>query len=363
MRRIVILWWLCLFLCMPAWAAGDMDIEMEQFEVEAMEDALPDNARELMNGLDTENAELSDGLRQILTGAVEKSGGAIRTSAAMCMRILAIVLIASMISGMGTGRTGEVCRLAAVLAIGTIFLNRMSGLFTTVSTAVNNMSAFSGFLFQTMALTTAATGAVGSSVALYGITMGLCGVLPKLFEMIVLPAVSCYMAISVGNAAVGDDSLKPAANGLKQIISNGLKFAVIGFTAYLSLTGVVSGSADSAAVKAAKLAISSTVPVVGSMVADASETLLVGASVLRSGAGIFGCLGVLAISILPFFETGICYLIVKITAAAAGVTGEKMLSGLIESMAGAMGLIAAVTGAGALILMIGCVCFMRVTMG
>jgi uncharacterized membrane protein HdeD (DUF308 family) len=49
----------------------------------------------------------------------------------------------------------------------------------------------------------------------------------------------------------------------------------------------------------------------------------------------------------------------KLTAAAAAVTGEKRLSGLISAMAGAIGLITAVTGVCTLLLMIGCVCFMK----
>ena len=113
--------------------------------------------------------------------------------------------------------------------------------------------------------------------------------------------------------------------------------------------------------KAAKLTISSAVPVVGSMVADASETLLVSASVLRGGLGVFGLLGVLAVSVLPFLETGCQYLMLKLTAAAAGAAGEKELSALIGAMAGAMGLLTGLVGACAAVLMVACVCFMKVS--
>ena len=102
-------------------------------------------------------------------------------------------------------------------------------------------------------------------------------------------------------------------------------------------------------------------PVVGSMVADASETLLVSASVLRGGLGVFGLLGVLAVSVLPFLETGCQYLMLKLTAAAAGAAGEKELSALIGAMAGAMGLLTGLVGACAAVLMVACVCFMKVS--
>ena len=49
----------------------------------------------------------------------------------------------------------------------------------------------------------------------------------------------------------------------------------------------------------------------------------------------------------------------KCTAAATAATGEKRLSGLVSTMAGAVGLITAVTGVCTLLVMIGCVCFLR----
>jgi stage III sporulation protein AE len=115
-------------------------------------------------------------------------------------------------------------------------------------------------------------------------------------------------------------------------------------------------------VKAAKLAISTTVPVVGSMIADASETLLVSAGLLRSGAGIFGLLGVLAVSVTPVVSTGTQYLLLKTTAAVSALVGEKELSSLISGMAGALGLLTALTGACAVLLMVGCVCFMKASL-
>ena len=108
---------------------------------------------------------------------------------------------------------------------------------------------------------------------------------------------------------------------------------------------------------------SRAVPVVGSMIAVASETLLVSADLLRGSLGVFGMLGVLAMGILPFCQTGCQYLLLKGTAAAAGAVGEKELSGLIQAMAGAVGLLTAVTGTCTLMLLIGCVCFLRVNMG
>ncbi|MDD6024276.1 MAG: hypothetical protein PUC06_08595 [Oscillospiraceae bacterium] len=330
----------------------------------AMEQALPRDARELLGDYGSmETAELSGGVGAVLSGAMEQSGDAIRGAVGLCCQLLAVALLAGTLRGFGGGKAMEAMELVSVLAVGALCMGQVSGGFTRAAETVASMSAFSGFLFAVLASATAATGAVGTATGLYGITMAVCGILSRGLETLFLPGISCYAALMVANFAVGDDSLKLAADGLKQILTSILKAVVIGFTAYLSLTGVIRGSADAAAIRAAKLTISTAIPVVGSIVADASETLLVSAGLIRSGAGVFGLLGTLAVAIVPFLETGISYLSMKLSAAIAGALGEKQVSGLIAAMAGAMGLVTAVTGVCALLIMIGCVCFMRTTGG
>ena len=192
------------------------------------------------------------------------------------------VILCAVVRGAG-GMAQQGANLAGILTVGAVCAGRISGFFALASETVDSISAFSGFLFSTLAAVTAAAGAAGTASSLYGITVMLCGLMTGVAQRVMLPGISCYMALSIAGSAVGDGALKPAADTLKLLLTNFLKFGVLAFTAYLSLTGVVGGSMDAAAVKAARLAISSAVPVVGSIVADASETLLVSASVLRSG--------------------------------------------------------------------------------
>lgn len=361
MKKRFLVMMMVLLLCGPV-SAGDLSGRAsEAFGTEALEDALPEAAEDYLEGISPETpGDLGEGVGKIVLGAMEDSGGALEQWVAMCLRICAIVLLCAMIKGFGDSRTVGAVELAALLALGMCCLDRVSGIFTQTAQTVDSMSVFAGFLFSVLASATAATGAVGTAGTVYGVTVALCGVMSRLLQSIFLPCISCYMALMLADYALGDGGLSMMADMLKQLITNGLKFAVIGFSAYLSLTGVISGSADSAAVKAAKLGISSIVPVVGSMIADASETLLVSAGLIRSAVGVFGLLGVLAVSIGPFLETGLGYLTLKCTAAVASTAGEKRLSGFISSMAGAMGLVTGLTGVCTVLIMISCVCFMGV---
>lgn len=350
---------LCLLFLIPTYGT-DLNEQTERFGLRDVQQALPQEAGELMGDRDvTDTGGLGDGIGQIISAAAGKSRSSIKNGMALCAQILAIVLLSAVLKGVGGAQPEMAMRLAGVLAIGAVCLGQISGFFTQAAQTVDSMTTFSGFLFTALAATTAATGAVGTSSALYGVTALVLSIMAKAVQAVFIPGISCYMAISVADSALGDGSLKTAGDMLKQLISSALKLAVLAFTAYMSLSGVISGSADSSAVRAAKLAITTAVPVVGSMIADASETLLVSAGLLRSGVGVFGLLGVLAVSIGPFLETGLQYLMLKFSAAAAAVVGEKELSGLIGAMAAALGLLTAVTGVCTVIVMIGCVCFMK----
>ena len=81
-----------------------------------------------------------------------------------------------------------------------------------------------------------------------------------------------------------------------------------------------------------KTAISGMIPVVGGIIAEASETVLAGAGLLKGAIGVFGLLGVLALCAYPFLQLGIQYLLYKLTAFLASVIGDTELCGLIGGL-------------------------------
>lgn len=357
MKRLGILLAVLLFVCIPC-MASDTE-ELGDFGGSDAARLLPREAQEQLEDWDTlDTASAGERAKSVIFRALQASEGKLKQSLGLSISMFGVVLLCSVLRSMAQGEAVGAMELSGVLGIAMLAYGQISGFFTQMTSTVDQMAVFSGGLFPALASATAAMGRLGSSTALYAITTAVCGAMSRGLELVFLPGISCYMALTTADYALGDDSLKLLGDTLKQLMTTGLKFLVIGFTAYLSISGVISGSADSAAIRAAKLTISTAVPVVGSMIADASETLLVSAGMVRGSLGILGLLGLLAVSIGPFLQTGCSYLMLRCTAAAAAAAGEKKLSGLISAMAGAVGLITAVTGVCVLLMMIGCVCFM-----
>ena len=153
--------------------------------------------------------------------------------------------------------------------------------------------------------------------------------------------------------------LKKFRDAVKWAMTWLLKIILYTFTGYISITGVVSGTTDAATLKAAKLTISGVVPVVGSILSDASEAVLVSAGTVKNAVGIYGLLAILAVWIGPFLRIGAHYLVLKALGIMCSVFEVKSVTELIGDFSTAMGLLLAMTGAVCLMLIISTICFMK----
>ena len=100
------------------------------------------------------------------------------------------------------------------------------------------------------------------------------------------------------------------------------------------------------------------VPVVGSMVSGAADTILSNAAWLKSSIGIYGVLALVGIFLFPFIKMGISYLSFRLTTAVCAVV-ESKLSSILEAVSQSMGYLMAMTATGLLMGRLSCFCLMR----
>jgi len=168
-----------------------------------------------------------------------------------------------------------------------------------------------------------------------------------------------YLALAIASGFAGHDMLKRIRDGLKWIQTWCMKIVLYTFTGVVGITGVVSGTADAAALKVAKIGISNAVPVVGTILSDASEAVLTGAQIVKNAAGIYGMFAVAAVWVYPFFKIGLQYVILKGIAALCQIIGGKKGVDLITDFSTAMGFLLGMTGSVSIMVLISTVCFMK----
>ena len=344
MKRIVILALLVALLIMPVTAA----------DLTAPE--APDSAQPLMPA---ETESFSEGLWHILTGALFNLRPEVAEAASICIGVIAICLIASVVSRL-PGSRGSVSELAACLGVGIMLLSSSNTMIRLASEAVTELSEYGKLLLPVLTGALAAQGAVTSAAALYGGTAAFDGLLCALIVKVMIPVVYMFLALAASSAATELETLAKLKNLLKWLSTWTLKIVLYVFTGYMSLTGVISGTTDAAALKATKLTISSVVPVVGGILSDASETVLVSASVMKNSAGVYGLFVIMSIWISPFLKIGLQYLFLKLTGAVCSAFALKRVGALLSDFTSALGLLLGTIGTVSVLLLVSIVCFMKV---
>lgn len=338
-----------------------IDAQIDALELDDLKSAAQEYAPDFNWG---ETPDFNDGLRGLLNEGSKSFGGILKRALHSCVLLLVIVLfgaIAENVLGAGAEKGKFAIPIASSLAVTSIAITDATTLIGLGSEMIGEIEAFTKVLLPTMAAATAASGSPAVAAAKQLAAMLFSDVLVSLIHRFLLPLVYAYIAVCTAHAALGNEGLKRIAGTLKWIVTSVLTMLLIAFVGYLSVSGVIAGTTDTLTLKAAKFTVSSIVPVVGGILSDAAETVLVGAGMLKNSVGIFGMLVVLGMSIVPFLQIGIHYLVYKMTAALSATVADSRISGLIDGISGAFGLVLGMCGACALLLLISMISAIKVT--
>ena len=343
MRRIV---WACLLL-LPLLVLPCLGAELSFPQVDEL-------LQEAESYGVQETDDLGQGIQDILADGLDQLGGLLQNSLQTGLKLLAVVLLCGLAESALLDRGGDglkVVELAGALAVTTLTVSDMTTLIGLGRETIGRMDAFADLLLPTMAVLTAATGGVTGAAVRQGVTVLFSDLLITAIDQLLVPLLYAYVAACCAHAALGNEGLQKLADLIKGTITFLLTTGILIFVGYLTASGAIAGSADAAAVKAAKMTISRAVPVVGGILSDAAETVLAGAGILRGTVGVVGMLVVLAICLVPFLQLAIHYLTYKGAAALTGTVANSSISKLMDRIGGAFGLILGMTGSCALILL------------
>lgn len=343
MRRILLLMCLLSLFVLP---------------VSAMEFAPPDAPDSADEYMPQDSISFGEDLAYIFSKAISKLRPELADAAHTCLSVLAVIILLSVLQGFSES-SKKIAGLVGTLGISLILFQPANTMIQLGVQTITEMSEYGRLLLPVLTAALAAQGGTTASASLYMGTAFFDSILMTLIVKLLIPLLYIYLCLCIADSAIHEPVLKSIKDFGKWLVTWSLKIILYVFTGYISITGVVSGATDAAAVKAAKITISGTVPVVGGILSDASEAILVSAGVMKSAAGVYGILAVIAILIGPFLKIGVQYLLLKVTAAISTVLGSKEIAELIQDFSGVMGLLLAMTGTVCLLLLISTVCFMK----
>lgn len=326
--------------------------------VSAIDFSAPEAPQDVQKYMPEDTASFTDGLWYIVRTTFAALKPDFMESVRSCVMIVAITLLLTVAGGITKITDKVVCLLSAV-SLGTVMLYSAKSFINIGVDTIEKIVDYGKLLIPVLTAAAAANGATTSAAALHIGTLIFTSVLSGILSSCIVPLIYIYIALSICDCALHNNAFQELKKFIKWLTTWLIKTVLYIFTGYMGITGVVSGSVDSAALKAAKLTISGAVPVVGGILSDASESILVSAGILKNAAGIYGFFATVAICLGPFLKIGIQYWLLKITTAICGIFAHKRTVALLGEMSGSMGLVLAMTGAVCLLLLISIVCFIR----
>ena len=322
--------------------------------LEDVEDAIPSEAREALD--DAETGDFDSALGSIWRFVRDRWDDALSDTLKTGAAVMLVPVLCSLAAAVYDDKLPDAVNTVGVMAVSALCLGG-ADFIGLGRTTMDELDSFAKVLLPTLTAVTGAGGAVSSAAAKYAAASLFLEILMHIGNTVILPLICAFIAASVGSAAFG--GLESAVKLTKWAVTTLLTLLVLTFTLYISVTGIISGSADQAAVKAAKTAMSLSMPVVGGMLSDAASAVANGTLILRNTVGVTGMAAVLAVCAVPFLRLGLRHLVFKAVAALTEPIGGERLAKLIGNIGTAMGMLMGLCGAMAVMLYITIISMMK----
>ncbi len=244
--------------------------------------------------------------------------------------IIAIAIFCSILQNLRSNLLSEgtynLIFLVCLISITLLIAYQIIDIFSNAINTINNLSKLSEIMSPIIiGLMVASGGKVSASVYSPAVSFLSNGII-NVVVSIVLPLV---VAITILNL-VGNMSSTIKLNRFSEFISTVIKY-VLGvsmtvFGLFLTVQGLTSATFDGISIKAAKYAISNSIPIVGGFLRDGFDLVVAGSILIKSSVG-FGVIVSIFYTILsPILFMATFSLLLRLSGSIVGLVSDTRIS-------------------------------------
>lgn len=353
MKKTVLILLMLPLLTVQAYAVNTAEEMGEELDIRAVRDTLPEELREIGGELTLDGSYDSAGaLERLWNRLLELAAERLREYGREAIPVFTVTLLCTVGGTLTVNRSqGEYIELAGCAAIALLLSDGLGSMIGQAMSTMTELSDYAKAALPVIYSAAAACGAPGSASARYGVSCMALELMMALSQRLLLPLTNALIALSVCTAMYENPIVSAALKLGKKAAGWIMTGMTVVFTGFLSLTGIVTGSTDAAAVKAAKTVISAAVPVVGKILSDAASSVLAAASVVRNTAGAFGMIAVCSLCLAPFVAFAVKRLLFLLASAVAEAMAGGRIARLLEHFSAVMGILLGLVAAYGLMLL------------
>ena len=316
----------------------------ESFGGQELQEVIPQEAQEL---LPEDAATSPSGLMEALSlrNIVNVASGGLYQIIRSCLqdfsRLILVVLLVVLAGALSDAFHAEFAapaiRICAMLGVAVATYSILSDSLTRCEGAIENATTLLEVVIPVLTAAGLAAGRTLSSLLLpVSVSTGI-----TVFASFNLMQI--YFALALAASVSGAASLKSLCKVFHKTVVFAMGFATTLMAGLLSLQKIVGASADNIATDAAKFALGSVIPVVGSILTDALGTVLGCIKALRGSVGVVGIFVLLTlmlpVAVRVLLQTQLC----RLAGALSELFGESSVTEFLESVAAVWSMLAALT--------------------
>lgn len=303
--------------------------------------------KQLMQELVSGNA--GEGLETLPQKLMNVFISEIRQNFSIVIKLILIVFLSAFIKNLQSSfkesTVGELSYFACYSAVVTMLALGFQTVLGYAEEILDTIDNITGFAIPALTALLISSGNIVSGSALQPVLLFSIQTTVKIFKNVFLPL--CLMAGILHIVSGLSEKIKVSgmASLLRQFVTWGLCGILAVYGSLVAIQGVTGAAVDGATVKTAKTAISTFIPVAGKYMADAADTIINCALVVKNAAGAVTMIVTITACCIPIIKIFIIILMYRFTAAIIEPFAEERFFDCISDISDCMKVVLGVVGA------------------
>ncbi len=182
------------------------------------------------------------------------------------------------------------------------------------------------------------SGQAAFSAGSAAVIMGIC-VFTDIAGKVLMPLTCMMSALAAANNLSEDISLKGLEKFFKKIIMWSIGIVMTVFVSLLKVRGITGRALDGVAGKTVKFAVGNFIPVVGGIISDSLESIILCSRAIKAACGAVGIVALIYMIVPPLMKIGGMLAAFRLTGIITSPVCDSRISGAIDNFADIVSLI------------------------
>lgn len=248
--------------------------------------------------------------------------------------------------------TKDIIFYVSIISVIIVITGDFGALLTNTQNTIKKLTNLSEIMLPII-ITLMIAGGGTASAALYRpavafLTNGISGI----FSTVLMPLIGLTVVFAVLSNLSSGFKIGKMQDFISGVIKWVIGLSVTVFSFFMTAQGLTAANIDGISLRAAKYAITNSVPIVGGFLKDGFDLVLAGTILIKNAVGVGVVLLVFSLLLTPVLNLVVYQLLLKLFAALAEPVGDSRISSLLSSLSKSVSFLLAVVLAIGLMLFI-----------